>query len=81
VAPSAERRWTAFWNDADDRRALTRAADAIDKLLSRDPERHGEPLDDMRRVLVIPPLAVTYEIRDADRTVVVLSVAYRADAG
>lgn len=50
-----------FWAIAKDRQAVADAADQIDKSLSTDPERKGM-LESTCRVLVVPPLAVAFDV-------------------
>lgn len=74
--PSAQRRLTDIWVVAPDRRAVTGAADAIDKLLRASPQDQGESRSGSVRILIVSPLAVVYDILEADRLVEVLSVRH-----
>jgi plasmid stabilization system protein ParE len=75
--PTAENQLAAAWVDAKDRRAVTRASDQIDTLLGAVPDRVGESRDTGRRVLVVLPLVVTYEVIEDDKLVRVLRVVLR----
>lgn len=70
----AESRLARVWLDAADRNAITSAAAAIDRLLSRGPESRGEVRFDTVRTLSVPPLGVDFEVIEADRMVFVLIV-------
>ena len=61
----AEQDLATIWLDAVDRNAVTAAASAIDRLLSRNPESQGEVLFDTVRSLRVPALGVEFEV---DRT-------------
>jgi|LakMenEpi03Aug12_release.lakeMendotaPanAssembly.Ray.scaffolds.fasta_scaffold349331_2 hypothetical protein len=64
---------TSAWLASSDRKRLTDAVTAIDAALLHDPELKGiEFYGD--RLLVVPPLAVVYVIRQSDRNVEVLLV-------
>jgi plasmid stabilization system protein ParE len=71
----AERQLAETWSNAADRRAVTAAANSIDRMLQTDPQTHGESRSGGRRVLVVPPLAIAFEIHEQ---VLVLSVRYRS---
>lgn len=70
----AEARLAELWNAADDRQAVTDAANAIDRLLAHDPERLGESRPDETRIFFMPPLGVLFHVEEPDRAVHVLKV-------
>jgi hypothetical protein len=72
--PSAEAMLAHLWNTATDRHAVTRAANQIDLWLQRDPLSQGESRSGSVRVLVVPPLAVHFQVLELDRLVQVLKV-------
>lgn len=72
--PSAENQLAELWLTANDRGAVIRASNTIDKALERDPVVTGESRSDGRRVLIELPLVVYYEIIPDDRRVRVLRV-------
>ena len=74
--PSAETRLASIWTDSSDRGAVTSAANQIDALLHSDPASRGESRSGTTRILIVPPLAVTFEVHDLDRTVYVLAVRH-----
>jgi hypothetical protein len=72
--PEAEEELAAIWLSAADRNAITTAAHVVDSVLRMNPEDAGESRDEERRLLLEPPLGVTFTISPQDRTVLVLSV-------
>ena len=72
--PSAEARLADLWNTAPDQQAVADAANLIDSLLGRDPLNQGESRSGSFRVLIVPPLAVHYQVLEPDRLVRVLRV-------
>jgi hypothetical protein len=72
--PLAERALAHLWVRAQDRNGITIAANTIDALLRRNPLTRGESRTGDLRVLVIPPLAVRFHVRELDRLVVVVGV-------
>ena len=72
--PIAEERLAALWLAADDRAAITSAANSIDRLLTLDPAHAGQVCFDTVRTLNRDPLAVDFEIIEAFRLVHVLTV-------
>jgi hypothetical protein len=67
---------TLLWIKADDREAITAAANQIDQLLRSNPELYGESREGNERVWIVPPLVVVFEVQDQDRIVTVLSVRF-----
>jgi hypothetical protein len=57
--------------------AVTAATIEIDRILSSRPAEAGESRAGDERILLVPPLAVTYRVREADRIVEVLRAGYR----
>jgi hypothetical protein len=72
--PDAEEELARCWLSSPDRQRLTFAADQIDKQLQRDPEDIGESRAEGRRILIVPPLTVTYRVRLDERVVSVIHV-------
>lgn len=72
--PLALRLLAALWLAATDRNAVTAAVAAIDRVLARSPTTTGGVVFDTVREYAHPPLAVEFEVIDADRRVIVLSV-------
>ena len=72
--PIAETQLAEIWLAATDRAAVTAAANEIETALRSSPESVGESRDERTRVAVVPPIAVHFEVRDADRLVLVLTV-------
>jgi hypothetical protein len=48
---------------------ITAAMNEIDRLLTANPQGRGESRDPFERVLIVPPLAVYYEIHEDERIV------------
>jgi hypothetical protein len=71
--PAAEENLATVWMGADDRDAVTSAANTIDRLLGSNPESRGELRFDTVRTLTVPPLGVDFEVVEEDRIVWVLS--------
>jgi len=59
--------------------AITRAVGEIDRLLESDPQERGESRDLGERILIVQPLAVTFEVFEDERVVVVLRAVIRRD--
>jgi hypothetical protein len=70
----AERELAAIWLNSGRRTELTRAADRIERLLRRDPQNQGVPSVHETRMLLVPPLGVTFAVYVDDRRVEVLDV-------
>jgi hypothetical protein len=56
--PLAEDKLASIWIAAQDRQAIRKAADEIDRLLRIDPESRGESRSGLERVLIVEPLVV-----------------------
>ena len=73
--------WTQFalgqlanqWRQANDRQAVSDAADKVDPILRHDPDTKGIPFGRFY-IFDVAPLAFLYEIVPPDRLVRVLSV-------
>jgi hypothetical protein len=74
----AESQLVTLWTNSANRSAITAAADEIDRLLRTNPHEKGESRSGSARVLLVEPLGVLFEARDADRIVSVFSVWYYA---
>jgi plasmid stabilization system protein ParE len=61
------------WVTGADRSAVASASDTIDALLQRDPLSQGESRPGNRRILIVLPLAVIYDVDPNARTVTVWS--------
>lgn len=72
--PDAEQELAAIWLQATDRQAVTAAADAIDRRLSRDPEQEGESRSQDVRVTFEKPLGVLFHVSVDERRVKVVHV-------
>jgi hypothetical protein len=72
--PAAEQELAQLWMDAAQRREVTQAAREIDYRLRFAPVEQGESRAHGRRILLVLPLGVTFEILPEDRLVRVLDV-------
>jgi hypothetical protein len=72
--PSAGNRLTEIWLAATDQAEVSAASDAIDRMLATNPLGLGEVRTAKIRYLLVPPLAVYYEVRLLDRLVIVRNV-------
>ncbi len=71
----ADQQLAAVWTAADDRTAVTVAAQRIEQRLGLDPLTQGEARDDFDvRILFDGPLGVVYRVDVFARTVIVVSV-------
>ncbi len=66
--PAAQDELANIWNQASDRQAVAIAANRIDRTLLRDADQKGWP-DNGQRILIDPPLAVTFTVSPDDRLV------------
>ena len=55
----------------------TAAMNSIDQLLATDPQSRGESRADFERILIVPPLTVTFEVHEDERIVIVLTLHYQ----
>jgi hypothetical protein len=60
--------------EGTDRQAITLATNEIDRRLQADPENAGESRPNGRRILLVPPLGVTYQVLKDRQIVRVLDV-------
>jgi len=68
--PAAERELARLWNQGPDRGAVSKASDAIDRTLARNPLGAGTP-SGADLVLTVRPLQVLYSVSPADCMVMV----------
>ena len=72
--PTADEQLAEIWLTAEDRTAVTVAADELMAGLREAPLTLGESRDSLRRVAIRSPLAIHFEVQEADRLVFVLRV-------
>ncbi|HJT75706.1 MAG TPA: hypothetical protein VJ739_00740 [Gemmataceae bacterium] len=72
--PAAQNALADIWNNAPDRADVTAAANRMDANLRRDPYAHSESRSGTARVMLQPPLGVSFDVSDADRLVTVRAV-------
>jgi hypothetical protein len=77
----ADHQLADIWLRATDRQQVTDAANHIEELLRHDPDRRGEARPNGWRILVVGPLAATFEVSADDRKVTVLSIRYNPSLG
>jgi hypothetical protein len=63
---------TAAMGQGDDVAPTTAAMNEIDRQFASHPETCGESREDCERLLIVPPLAVAYEVHEEERVVDVL---------
>jgi hypothetical protein len=66
-----------IWLDAADRRAVSDAANAIDRQLGSDPLIAGESRDGNSRILLEDPLVVFFDVNEDDCSVLVWGVYHQ----
>jgi hypothetical protein len=72
--PDAEAELAELWMASPDRDSVRVAADRIDSQLRYNPQSAGESRAGGRRILIVPPIAVTYRVLAPDFLVQVLNV-------
>ena len=73
--PSSEQELANLWLDPLSRAEVTDAANRIDRLLRRDPDKVGESrAEEGQRIVFVAPLAVLFRVKDDDRLVEVIHV-------
>ena len=72
--PSAEQQLADLWLKSADPTAVTRASDQIDQSLKDNPLAVGESRVANLRIVFEEPLAVVYDVREADLLVKVWAV-------
>jgi hypothetical protein len=70
--PDAEAELVWMWTHANDRNAVTAAANRIDQLLGSNPDQQGESRTEATRVFFVDPLGVFYHVDTQDLLVSVL---------
>lgn len=73
-SPDALNQLTELWLNALDRDAVTSAVEQIDRVLSGNPKAQGESRFGDRRVLIVPPLVVAFDVQQHANRVVVVGV-------
>lgn len=71
--PSAEQDLATLWLQSTNRNAFTVAANTIDQALRRAPASQGESRSGSLRIMIVPPLAVYFEIHELVSEVIVLA--------
>ncbi len=77
--PAAEEKLAALWTEADNRQAVSEAANSIDSVLRADPLDSGESRVGNIRILTVPPLSVYYDVHEDDRLVAIWAVWTRSE--
>jgi len=72
--PKAERELASIWLAAEDRGSITTASRIADELLRESPHSQGESREGIVRIMFARPLAIQFEIQEADRLVYVMAV-------
>ena len=79
--PKAERELAGIWLAADDRASITTASRLADTLLRESPHSQGESRAGIGRIMFARPLAIQFEIQEADRRVYVMAVRLMRQRG
>ena len=66
-SPDAESDLAHIWMRADDRSAVARATNELDRVLARDPNDQRESREEGVRVTFAGPLGINFEVNIADR--------------
>jgi hypothetical protein len=77
--PEAEDDLASIWTDADDRKQVSEAANAADRLLAENPLRDSVYLSEQLRRLDVPPLRFYFDVREDDRVVVISNIVRLPD--
>ena len=73
----ADEQLAKIWIYASDRQTVTKAFDQIEACLKNDAHLQGRSHPSGWRVMVEPPLIVSFRVSEDDRLVKVLSIDYR----
>ena len=71
---AAEAELASIWVAADDRHAVSQAADGLDRELRMAPNQVGESRSGNRRIAHWLPLGISFEVCEEDRQVSVVAV-------
>ena len=74
--PLADYQLGDIWLRAASPQEVADASGRIDTLLTNDPQTVGEERADGRRVVVLPPLTITFEVSVEDRKATIVSLRY-----
>ena len=74
--PSAHDELATIWLNAADQQAVTNAADAIDRVLARNPLDAGESRGESTRIIIERPLTALYDVFPDDNLVSVFAIFY-----
>lgn len=69
---AADGELAAIWIAAEDRKAVSDAANDIERALAEAPFDHGESREGSLRILFVAPLGVQYVVQPEDHRVVIL---------
>jgi plasmid stabilization system protein ParE len=73
-SPDAESDLADIWIHADDRDAVSRASNELDRALAHDPNDQGESREEGVRITFAGPLGINFEVNAADRQARVIAV-------
>jgi hypothetical protein len=76
ATPKAENDLARLWLRASSRRAVSQAADAIDRLLRDDASQKGFDAGQGLRQLMVSPLIAEFSVDEGDRTVTIWSIRH-----
>jgi len=73
---SAEAELADIWLSAENRESITNASRVADRLLRENPSSQGESREGGVRIMFVRPLALEFEIYEADQMVHVMAVRF-----
>jgi plasmid stabilization system protein ParE len=73
--PLAEQQLARLWTEALDRDAVAAAADKIDDLLRRDPQKWSESRSGATRIIFVQPLVALFELKEQDCMIYVNAIS------
>jgi plasmid stabilization system protein ParE len=79
--PAAEADLAGIWLADKNRKAITSASRIADRLLREEPHSQGESREGTTRIMFVTPLALQFEIVEADRIVYVLALRLMKQRG
>ena len=72
--PVADQQLAEIWLHSNDQQSVADASNQIDSLLMHDADQQGRSHPNGWRVLLVPPLIVTFKVSIDDRIATILSV-------
>ena len=67
-----------FFQRGQDSSPITKAMAEIDRILETNPSEAGESRENIERILIVPPLTVTFDVNEEEQIVYILTLGYHA---